>query len=239
MNLDIYSKDPPQEYDFEKGKRKDRVFALALSAIGLISIIMAIGPILIWSFSAVPLFGNSSKNAPIPSGQVLSLSDQNINVDVAQSEDGFSYFTTDYRPTGERPEEFYISIPKLNVKNATVKVDYLNFYENLSHFPGTALPGEAGNAFVTGHSVLPQFANPQDYHTIFTKLPELEVGDVVNVELEGSRYKYIVQYKKIVNPKDLSVLKPISKGAKNLTLMTCVPPGTSIKRMVVVTSLAD
>jgi len=239
VNLEIYSKDPPQEYDFEKGKQKDRAFALVLSTIGIISIAVAIGPILIWSFSALPMLGSSSKNAPIPSGQVLSLSDQSINVNVAEYVDGFSYFTTDYKPTEERPEEFYISIPKLNVKNATVKVDYLNFYENLSHFPGTALPGEVGNAFITGHSVLPQFTDPENYRTIFSKLPELEVGDVINIESEGASYKYIVQYKKIVSPKDISVLKPISKGAKNLTLMTCVPPGTSIKRMVVVAALAD
>lgn len=237
MNLEIYSKDLPEEYDFEKSKRKDRIFAATLSIVGLVAVLFAAGPILIWSFTSLSLFGSKIGNSPIPNGEVLAIQDENIDVQVKEDEGGFSYFTTTYSPTEKRPENFYVTIPKLGIKKAVAKVDSLDFYKNLSHFPGTALPGEVGNVFITGHSVLPQFAKPEDYNTIFTKLPDLDVGDIVDIDFEENKYRYVVQYKKVVNPKDLSVLKPISRGAKNLTLMTCVPPGTSLKRMVVVTSL--
>lgn len=236
MSLDIYSKDPPFVYDFERGKRRDRIFALTLSLVGGLSILFAVGPLILWSITSSNL-NTKISDAPIPKGEVLAISDQSIEVQIEEDESGFSYFTTTYQPKEKRSGEFYVTIPKLKINKATAKIDSLNFYDNLSHFPGTALPGENGNVFVTGHSVLPQFSNPEDYHKIFTELPELEVGDVVDVDYLGNRFRYVVQYKKVVNPRDVSVLKPISKGSKNLTLMTCVPPGTSLKRLVVIASL--
>ncbi|KKR78070.1 MAG: Sortase (Surface protein transpeptidase) [Candidatus Curtissbacteria bacterium GW2011_GWA1_40_9] len=237
MNLDIYSKDPPRQYDFEKSRKKDRIFSFFILGVGIASIVFIVGPLLIWSFTAIQFTGSRIENMPVPQEKVLSLASGEVIVQEVQDEDGFSYFTTDYRPQEARPKIFYVSIPKLGINKALTKVDTLAFYENLSHFPGTALPGEVGNVFITGHSALPQFADRNDFNTIFSKLSDLEVGDIVDVEFEGNKYRYLVQYKKIVDPKDLSVLKPISKGAKNLTLMTCVPPGTSIKRMVVITGL--
>jgi len=65
----------------------------------------------------------------------------------------------------------------------------------------------------------------------------LKVGDEVYVQIGDQTFKYIVQYSKIVSPHDISVLSPLSSQGKNLTLMTCVPPGTSTKRLVVITSL--
>lgn len=238
MSLKIYSTDPPQTYDFQTAKKKDRIFAILIAAVGFTSILFAAGPLLIWTLSSSSSLQRID-NAPIPKGEVLAISDQNIDVEIAEDESGFSYFTTRYLPNEKRPEKFYVTVPKLKINKAVAKVDSLNFYDNLSHFPGTALPGEVGNVFITGHSVLPQFADTKDYRKIFSKLPELEVGDIIDVDFESQKYRYIVQYKKVVNPKDLSVLKPISKNSKNLTLMTCVPPGTSIKRLVVVAGLIN
>ena len=237
MSLSIYAKEPQESYDLlARVKRNDRFFAFLISLVGVFAIIFAILPILIWNIKFAPFLSSNIEKAPIPPGFVLG---QNVasNVQVVKDAYGFSYFKTDYKPSGNRPKEFNISIPKLRIDRAITKVDSLNFYDNLSHFPGSALPGEVGNVFVTGHSVLPQFTDTSNYKTIFSKLPDLEIGDVIDVNLNGQNYQYVVQYKKIVDPKDLSVLAPISKNAKNLTLMTCVPPGTSLKRMVVITSL--
>lgn len=133
--------------------------------------------------------------------------------------------------------EFTLSIPKLKINEAKVKVDSENFDNFLALFPGTALPGEEGNAFISGHSVLPQFFNPKDYKKIFSTLPQLEKGDEVLVNIAGVEYRFLVESKKVVNPDDVSALAPPAPG-KYLTLMTCVPPGTSLKRLVVVCKLA-
>ena len=62
------------------------------------------------------------------------------------------------------PEFFYLSIPKLRIKDALVETNApsLNPDEALGHYTGTALPGEVGNAFIYGHSVLPWFYNPRN-----------------------------------------------------------------------------
>ncbi len=238
MSLSIYAKDPQESYDLlAKSKKNDRFFAAMISLVGIFSIIFAVLPILIWNIKFAPFLKSNIEEAPVPQGFVLGQNAQNVSVQVVKDADGFSYFSTDYKPSGNRPKNFYISIPKLKIDKATVNVDTLVFFDNLSHFPGSALPGEVGNVFITGHSVLPQFTDTKNYRTIFSKLPDLEIGDIVDVNLNGQNYQYVVQYKKVVDPNDLSVLAPISKNAKNLTLMTCVPPGTSLQRMVVITSL--
>jgi len=247
MEQAYYVKEPPKEksqpinlnkYLPQRNEKRERAFFLLISFVGLAAIVYAIFPLVIWQVSTLPKLNAKIDEAPIPDKQVLSTFRANFeDINVERDEDGFSYFTTDFIPEGQRPDEFSLSIPKLRIENAQTKVDNLNFKKHLSHFPGTAIPGEVGNSFVTGHSILPQFNDPDNYNAIFTKLSDLELGDDVIVELEGKKLHFIVQYAKVVDPKNLSVLAPISQSGKNLTLMTCVPPGTNTKRLVVITSL--
>ena len=252
MTLAIYIKAPPKIYraprtfKIRRSKKSERFFFSFISLVGLASILFAIWPYLVWQVTTIPKLTAKIEQVPIPQSQVLSATTSlSSSVQIVEDPDGFSYFTTDYKPpasTGlggpeKRPEEFFITIPKLKITKAHAKVDSIRFDENLAHFPGTAIPGEVGNAFVTGHSVFPQFNDPKNYRAIFTKLSDLEIGDKVYVEIEGKNLQFIVQYAKIVDPKDLSVLAPISQNGRNLTLMTCVPPGTNLKRLVVITSL--
>lgn len=237
MSLAIYLKEDTAKTNILK-KRRDRTYFSLIAALGLAVVSFSAGPLLVWQVKTLPTFMAKVQDVPIPKGQVLS--DKSIlasNVQVSQNPDGFSYFSTDYKPAGPRPIQFQITIPKLKIKDAIVKVDSLNFYTSLAHFPGSALPGEVGNSFITGHSILPQFADPENYRAIFSKLSNLEVGDDIYVKMAGQTFHYSVQFRKVVDPQDLSVLAPISQNGRNLTLMTCVPPGTSVKRLVVITNL--
>ena len=247
MGLENYSKDYSQFFNNHKqanNKRVGRLFYILMAIFGLGSIAFATLPAVFWNLSTGKRLGAKIENLPVPTSEVIVENPLTLgNIQVVKDPDGFTYFTTTYNPPKEteeyklRPQEFYISIPKLKIERAITKVDSLNFKNNLSHFPATALPGEIGNSFITGHSSLPQFANPKDYDSIFTKLPSLKIGDEVYVDIDGKNLKFLVQFLKVVDPQDLSVLAPISKTGRNLTLMTCVPPGTSTKRLVVITSL--
>lgn len=219
--------------------RHERQYFITIALIGISSMVFALFPMIVWQLKTLPKLTQKIENLPVPKTEVLSAETIAQNVSIEKDEEGFSYFTTtaNIKPTGPRPAEFALSIPKLEIRNAKVKVDSLKFDNNLSHFPGTAIPGDIGNTFITGHSVLPQFADPKNYRAIFTKLSEMEVGDTIFVEIEGKKLEYVVQYSKVVDPKDLSVLLPITPSGRNLTLMTCVPPGTNSKRLVVITSL--
>src|SRR3989344_9256640 len=131
MTLAIYIKDPPKLAD-KKTKKKDRYFYLLISLVGFSSIIFAVWPFLVWQFSTLPKLESKVEGIPVPENQVLSVSTAfSGDVNVVKDPDGFSYFTTTYKPEGSRPEKFFVSIPKLGIKNATAKIDDLNFRKNL------------------------------------------------------------------------------------------------------------
>lgn len=236
MALAIYVKDDPA-LRAQITKKKDRTLFGLIIVLGLASIAFSVWPYLVWQFSTLPKLSGEIDQIPVPTSQVLAQTALTESVQVAQDPDGFSYFTTNFKPEGVRPKEFKVTIPKLKIEKARTRVDSLNFYDHLSHFPGSALPGQIGNSFITGHSILPQFYDPANYRAIFSKLSDLEIGDDIFVEIEGQNLHFAVQYAKVVDPRDTSVLVPISQNGRNLTLMTCVPPGTNLKRLVVITSL--
>lgn len=127
---------------------------------------------------------------------------------------------------------YSLSIPKLGIKQANVALSGEDLSRSLVHYGGTALPGKAGNGVVFGHSILPQFFNPKNYMAIFSTIHTLKDGDQIIVTYDGIVYQYQVIDKYEVTPKDISVLDQTFDD-KYLTLITCTPPGTFLRRLVV------
>lgn len=125
---------------------------------------------------------------------------------------------------------YTISIPKLKIQDALVLVGSDELSKSLIQYAGTGYPGDYGNAVVFGHSVLPYFFNPKDYHTIFSTLPTLSEGDEILVNFEGITYHYVIEEMRVVNPDDVEILEQKYDDAY-LSLITCVPPGTYEKRL--------
>lgn len=126
---------------------------------------------------------------------------------------------------------YTLSIPKVGIENAQVIPGAEDLAKSLSQFTGP-LPGQYGNPVIFGHSTLLWFYNPKDYKAIFSKLPELKIGDDIIATVDEVTYRYKVNEMFIVNPDDLSVLSQ-NYESQNITLVTCVPPGTYLKRLVV------
>lgn len=138
----------------------------------------------------------------------------------------------------EIPSVFYLTVPKLEIKNAEVETNSLNLSPNdrLGHYYGSTLPGRVGNTFIYGHSSLPIIYDPQDYRTIFTKLDDLEEGDEFIIEFGKNVFKYRVEKKMVMEPEDVKPLDPVAPQFLQqayATLMTCVPPGLKNKRLLV------
>lgn len=154
-----------------------------------------------------------------------------LGVSVKQ-DSNFSYFYSDSKRE-KSPDylEFTISIPKLKIEKLKVLVDSNNLDKNLAHLPGTALPGEKGNVFISGHSAIDFFKNIKD--APFAKLQELKAGDKIEVFVGGVKFIYEVLQLKTVKPEDISVVQPPDGDGRYITLMTCVPPGLNFKRLVV------
>jgi LPXTG-site transpeptidase (sortase) family protein len=137
--------------------------------------------------------------------------------------------------------EFTISIPKVNIENASVKIGGTNLNDSLIQFPGTALPGDPGAPVIFGHSVLRQFynpsaKNPRRYTSIFSTIMTLKTGDEIIVKYKGVEYRYAVREKTEVKPEDVYILTQ-NYDARQLKLVTCTPEGTYLRRGVVTASL--
>lgn len=140
------------------------------------------------------------------------------------------------------PQYFYISIPKLEIKDALVETNSedLSPKKSLAHYKGSCLPGDGCDTFIYGHSTFSNVKNRYekgDYTAIFARLRELEYGDEFTIRYADKEYRYIVNTKKIDSPKNINVLKnPFSQGdyKSSITLFTCDPPGTTKNRLMVV-----
>ncbi len=145
-------------------------------------------------------------------------------------------------PTSIKPVDtnFGIVIPKI-MANARVidNVDPFNSREyqwaltkGVAHARGTAYPGRAGNIFIFAHSSSNWFTANQ-YNSVFYLVNKLEKGDKIEIYYKNKKYIYQVTEKKIVDAGDVEYLNPWVADTSILTLMTCWPAGTSLKRLIV------
>lgn len=138
----------------------------------------------------------------------------------------------------EVPEFFNLKIDKLKIKDGVIETNSfsMNPDKYLGHYAGTALPGEVGNVFIYGHSVMPFFFDPSNYKTIFSTLHTLENDDIIEIKYGDKTFKYKVFEKKVMNPEEvnpLATITPAYLNEKTISLMTCTPPGTTLKRLIV------
>lgn len=160
-----------------------------------------------------------------------------LGVSVSSRNDFPAIISTNLRENKPQFSEFSLSISRIGVFEAKTVVETNDFEQNLAHLPGSALPGERGNVFVTGHSAITQLFKPGNYKAIFANLPNIKKGDEITINAAGSTYRYMVEGLKIVNPKEVWVVNPPDSMGRYLTLMTCVPPGFNTKRLIVLAKL--
>jgi LPXTG-site transpeptidase (sortase) family protein len=132
-----------------------------------------------------------------------------------------------------------VIIPKINVQlpivygSSTNEKEFdTNLEDGIVHYPTTSLPGQGGNAAYFGHSSNNIF-NKGQYKFAFVLLHELEPGDIFYITYNGKLYTYKVFQKKIVEPTEIGVLNPVADKPATAALITCDPPGTSLRRLVV------
>lgn len=136
-------------------------------------------------------------------------------------------------------DNFGIVIPKIDANSKVIEnVDPNNSWiyqhaltQGVAHAKGSALPNQTGNVFIFSHSSV----NPLEaarYNSVFYLLSKLEKGDNVYLFYEKEKYQYKVIDKKVVSAGEISYLQRGVEG-KILTLMTCSPPGTSFRRLIV------
>ncbi len=107
--------------------------------------------------------------------------------------------------------------------------------EGVVHYPipgANAMPGQIGNSVILGHSSNDVFDDGK-YKFIFVQLERLQTGDMFYLHYNSTRYTYKITEKKIIDPTEVSQLV-IDNGKPMATLVTCTPPGTALKRLLVI-----
>ncbi len=144
------------------------------------------------------------------------------------------------------PPDNRIIIPRINKNVPVIKVKTENLVkrdwgalekdiqeslrDGVIHYPGTAEPGQRGNVVITGHSSY--FAwDPGRFKDVFLLLHEVAIGDEILVYHNQEKYLYKVYDTEIVMPDKVEVLT--QQGGDRLTLITCTPVGTNLKRLIV------
>ncbi len=97
------------------------------------------------------------------------------------------------------------------------------------HMPSTALPGQPGNAVISGHRTT--------YGAPFHELDELRPGDRIEVETAIGVHAYAVRETVIVRPTEFWVVQ--DRPGAWLTLTTCHPKFSSRQRMIVFAELVE
>jgi sortase A len=91
------------------------------------------------------------------------------------------------------------------------------------HMPDTPLPGQPGNAVISGHRTT--------YGRPFFDVDQLVVGDTIEIETALGMNTYAVRQIMVVAPTDVWVTDPID-GAW-LTLTTCNPRFSAAERLII------
>lgn len=136
-------------------------------------------------------------------------------------------------------KEFGIVIPKINA-NAKI-IRNVNPYvpaiyqqalsQGVAHAQGTGLPGEKANIFLFAHSS-GNWYQANRFNSVFYLLYKLEEKDLIEVYFHQQKFSYQVTNKIYVDPGSVEYLSR-NRVEETLTLMTCWPPGTTAKRLIV------
>jgi sortase A len=119
----------------------------------------------------------------------------------------------------------FLTIPAIGIEDLVVYegVDRQTLRSGPGHMPNTPLPGQPGNAVLSGHRTT--------HGRPFFDFDQLEVGDRVEVETAIGTHVYEIREFAVVLPTDVWVVDPRSGGW--LTMTTCEPKFSARQRLVV------
>ncbi len=137
-------------------------------------------------------------------------------------------------PTDERAPEPVIELGTIEIPAIDVS---MTMYEGIrlstldrgpGHWPGTAMPGQAGNVVVAGHRV--------SKHQVFRNIDALVEGDeILFTDTAGAVHRYRVTSSRVVVPTEVWIVDPTP--TPTATLFACHPPGSVRERYVVFAEL--
>ena len=105
-----------------------------------------------------------------------------------------------------------LEIPKITAKLPIVEgTDEDDLERGVGHYKGTAYPLGKDQIVLSGHR-----------DTVFRRMGELKIGDVLILQLSYGNFTYKIESTKVVDADDLSIIVPTAPE-EVLTVTTCYP----------------
>jgi sortase A len=117
-----------------------------------------------------------------------------------------------------------IHIPKIGLVHPVYEGVTLTVIDHgPGHWPGSAVPGQLGNAVFAGHRVT--HSHP------FRRIHEMAPGDDIIFKMQNGTFTYKMTGHQVVTPKDVHIVNPTTDAT--VTLFACHPPGSARQRYVI------
>lgn len=228
-----------QKRDIQKLVLYKKIIGGILVASGAVTLLYFFLPLFLWEFYFSKALASSDIVSPIPRKLLVgsdatfpSLFSQGVSGLIVNYEDARNWYP--YYEAGKSKDaiSYKLSIPKLSIIDAEVSASDYNLSSHLVQYAGTAPAGDKGTTVILGHSTLPQLFKANDYKTIFARLHQLNTGDGFSINIHGISYTYKIFSILVTDASDTDVFKQVYDSSY-VTLITCTPPGTVWKRLIV------
>ena len=214
------------------------MFARILGAVGKLLIIAGV---LVLGFVAFQLWGTGLEESRGQSDLTEDLASDlgttdAATVDLSDLDRQLSEVDSETAPPTEDPPGGepvgIITIDKIELQRVIIEgVSKTDLKKGPGHYPGTPLPGQAGNSAIAGHRTT--------YGAPFNRIDELVPGDEINVTTPQGKFVYVVmpapgqteQAWYLVDPSQVEVLSDV--GDNRLTLTACHPKYSAKQRIIV------
>ena len=184
-----------------------------------------------YPYGSSQVFENASR-VPFP-----TIPAENIN---AKNPENISSVKFSYSGQADTVEIPSLSISAPIVYPGTTDTEILKNYldAGVIYYPGSVTPEQAGKILILGHSAPVNWPKIK-YDWVFSRLNNLEPGDLIFITINHKKYAYSVFQKEIIDiGQKINFTNPSDK--KNvLVLISCWPPGKDLKRIAVASSLSD
>lgn len=170
-------------------------------------------------------------------GNLLTSGISNVTTNYRDARNWFPDFQKGAGADSEVVKQFFLSIPSQGIYRSTVSADDFDLSKHLvEYFTTSKNPVNKGTSVIFGHSTLPQWFDPKNYMTIFARMHLIKDGDEIIVTVNGQDFHYKVFSISIMDSTNPNIFSQ-SFDNSYVTLVTCTPPGTTWKRLVVRASL--
>lgn len=227
----------------EKTKRRYvKLAGLACILTGLIVLLYFFFPIISYRLFLAPVFAQTSIEVPVPKylvikqSNMVSLFSQGLSSLVTDYTDARNWYPKLFGANSVKVSSYLLSIPKLKIENAVVATNNYDLSKHLVQYAGTSTPPDRGTSVIFGHSTIPAWFDSKNYMAIFATLHTLKEGDQIIITVGNAKFTYKVFSITITNPEDTEMFSQAYDNSY-ITLVTCTPPGTVWKRLVVRASL--